>query len=201
MRNKSNHKHGHRGFSLVELMLVILVVLIVSSFAVPSFLSVMRSLRSAGDAHDVNGEITLAKMRAASKFTRARVYADLPARTFRIEVWDKSGAGSWATEGGTQSLSRDITFGFGTLGTPPTGTQATIGQAPACLDSAGAAIANTACVVFNSRGIPIDSTLTPTPNDALYVTDTKSVYGVTVSATGLIQMWRTDAQTAQWKKR
>ena len=45
-----------------------------------------------------------------------------------------------------------------------------------------AAIANTACIMFNSRGVPIDSTFAPTGDDALYVTDGMAVYGVTVAA-------------------
>ena len=192
----------HRGFSLVELMFVIVISLIVAGMAIPTFLTIERNLRTSGDARDINGEIILAKMRAASDFTKARVYADLSAQTFRVEHWDKTG-GSWTNvnEGGTQSLAQGVTFGFGGLGSPPAGTQATIGQAPACLDNGGAAIANTACVVFNSRGIPVDSTGAPTANGALYITDGRSVYVVTVSATGLTQPWRTDAQTASWKKR
>jgi len=49
-----------------------------------------------------------AKMRAASDFARARVYADLSANTFRIEIYPSpSGASSWTTEGGNYiSVSR-----------------------------------------------------------------------------------------------
>jgi len=194
-----------RGFSLVELMFVIVISLIVAGMAIPTFLTIERNLRTSGDARDINGEIVLAKMRAASDYTKARVYADLSARTFRVEVWSKpvppATTGSWGIEGGTQFLAQGVTFGFGGLGSPPAGTQAAIGQAPACLDNAGAAIANTACVVFNSRGIPVDSTGAPAANGALYITDGRSVYVVTVSATGLTQPWRTDAQSASWKKR
>jgi prepilin-type N-terminal cleavage/methylation domain-containing protein len=200
--NMPYRQQRHRGFSLVELMFVIVISLIVAGMAIPTFLTIERNLRTSGDARDINGEIVLTKMRAASAYTKARVYADLSAQTFRVERWDKT-AGSWTNvnEGGTQSLAQGVTFGFGGLGSPPAGTQAAIGQAPACLNSGGAAIANTACVVFNSRGIPVDSTGAPTPNDALYITDGRSVYVVTVSATGLTQPWRTDAQTASWKKR
>jgi prepilin-type N-terminal cleavage/methylation domain-containing protein len=200
MRNTSYREQSHRGFSLIELVFVIAVGLILAAMAIPTYLTIRRNLRIGGDARDVNGEIVLAKMRAASDFTRARLYADLSANTYHIEVWNKAGAGSWAAEGGTIALSQGVTFGHGGLGTPPAGTQASIGQAPACLNNAGASIANTACIVFNSRGIPIDSTLAPTPNGAFYVTDGVAVCGVTVSAMGLIQTWRSDTNTANWKK-
>ena len=199
--NTFYRKHGHRGFSMIELMLVIVIGLIIAGMATPTLLTIKRNLRISGDAGDLNGEIALAKMRAASDFTKARVYADLSAQTFRIEVWNKSGAGSWGTEGGTQPLSPGVTWGFGTLSSPPSGTQATIGQAPACLNNSGTAIANTACIAFNSRGIPVDSTGTPTANDALYITDGGLLFGVTVSATGLIQTWRSGTNAANWQKR
>ena len=39
----------------------------------------------------------------------------------------------------------------------------------------------------------------PTANDVLYLTDGLAVYAVTVSATGLIQLWRTNATgTPTW---
>jgi len=209
--NRPYRQQRHRGFSTVELMLVVVVSLIVAGMAIPTYRTIQRNLRSGGDARGINGEIVLAKMRAASDFTQARVYADLSTQMFWIDVWSKpippATTGSWGIEGGTQFLSQGVTWGYGSLSSPPAGTQTTIGQAPACrnetgaLRGTGAAIANTACIVFNSRGIPIDSTGAPTANDAIYITDGNSVYAVTVSATGLILTWRTDAISANWKKR
>jgi Tfp pilus assembly protein FimT len=190
---------------------VVLVIFAIAAMAIPGFISMARSLRIGGDARDINGEVALVKIRAAADFTQARLYADLAAQNFHIETWTKpippATNGSWATEGATQSLSQGVTFGFGAIGTPPAGTQAAIGEAPACRNDTGAspgtgnAIANTACIIFNSRGIPVDSTGTPTANDALYVTDGSSVYAATVSATGVIRTWRTDASAAGWMKR
>jgi type II secretory pathway pseudopilin PulG len=180
------------GFSALELLLVVAIVIIVAGMAIPKLMSMVQNLRTAGDARDLNGVILMAKMRAASNFAQARVHADLNTQTFWVEV-EQSGATSWTPEGGTQLLSTGVTFGFGSLSTPPSNTQATLAQAPAC-----PGISNTACVVFNSRGIPVDSTNTPTGNDALYVTDGTSVTGVTVLATGLTQIWRSDASTANW---
>lgn len=201
MRNTPYRKHGHRGFSMIELMIVVVAGIILTAMAVPTFRTIQRNLRTGGDARDINGQIVLAKMRAAADFTKTRVYADLSDQTFRIEAWKKSGGGSWGIEGATQRLSQDVTLGFGNLSSPPSGTQATIGQAPACLDNSGTAIANTACIVFNSRGIPVDSTGTPTAKDAIYITDGTSVYGLTVSPTGLIQEWRSGTDATNWQRR
>ncbi len=194
-RSRPSWRKPVGGFSALELLIVVAIVIVVAGMAIPKMMSMIQNLRTAGDARDLNGVILMAKMRAASNFAQARVHADLNTQTFWVEV-EPSGATSWATEGGTQLLSTGVTFGFGSLSTPPSNTQATLAQAPAC-----PGISNTACVVFNSRGIPVDSTNTPTANDALYVTDGQSVTGVTVLATGLTQIWRSDASTANWSKR
>jgi prepilin-type N-terminal cleavage/methylation domain-containing protein len=191
----------NHGLSLLEVTIVMTVALVIAAMAVPAFLTLVRELRVTGDARDLNGAIVLAKMRAAASFARARMYADLSANTFRIEL-QQAGTATWTPEGGDQPLSSGVSFGFGTLSTPPSNTQATLGQAAACRNGDNTAdIANTACVVFNSRGVPVDSTLAPTPNDAIYVTDGKAVTGVTVSATGLTRLWRTEASTANWKQK
>jgi len=54
-----------------------------------------------------------------------------------------------------------------------------------------AAILNTACLVFNSRGIPVDNNGVPTNLDAVYISDGTAVKAVTVSSTGLIGVWST----------
>ena len=88
------------------------------------------------------------------------------------------------------------------VGAAPLNTQAPIGQAPPCVTRLGAAIANTSCILFNSRGIPVDSAGAPpavgapTGNDAIYLTDGTAVFGVTISATGLIKLWRTNPRAA-----
>jgi hypothetical protein len=96
-------------------------------------------------------------------------------------------------------LSGSDRFGYGVVGSAPTSTQVTIGQSGSCLTSAGVAISDTACIVFNSRGVPItpkttgppDGTETPLATNAVYLTDDSAVYGATVSATGLIRLWNT----------
>jgi Tfp pilus assembly protein FimT len=194
--SKEHEYKDHCGFSIVELMIVMVFVVVIAGIAVPRLMSILSNLRTAGDARDLNGAIILAKMRASSNYARARVFANLSAKTFRVE-WQQSGTTTWTAEGGDQPLSSGVSFGYGSLATPPASTQASLGQAPLC---SGAS--NTACITFNSRGIPIDATtLTPTADDAIYITDGKSVTGVTVSVSGLTAIWRSDASTANWSKR
>ncbi len=208
------------GFSTLELLVVVTVGIILTAVAIPKITSFTRLYRSLGDARSVSDTVSLAKMRAAAEFTDARVYADTAKNLYRVEVWDRT-QNCWVTDGDATGqcsatyvtppstyLSTGTTFGYGSLTSAPANTQATLGQAPACQSdsqtqsqSAGS-VANSACIVFNSRGIPVDNTMTATSNDALYVTDNKSgAYGVTVLATGLIQTWRSDLGSANWINR
>src|SRR2546422_1370958 len=70
MRNTSYRERGHRGFSMIELMIVVVVGIILTAMAIPTFRTIQRNLRTGGDARDINGEIVLAKMRADRKSTR-----------------------------------------------------------------------------------------------------------------------------------
>lgn len=183
----------------MEVLLVVAVSGVVAAVAVPMMGNTLGFFRLSGDARSVSNAISLAKLRAASDFTLVRLFADLTANGFHIEAWQKSGAPGWVAEGGTTTLASNDRLGFGTVASPPPNTQATMSQAPACLDNAGQAIANTACVVFNSRGIPVDATGAPTSLNALYLTDGTAVYGVTISATGMIRLWRTPpGATPSW---
>jgi prepilin-type N-terminal cleavage/methylation domain-containing protein len=217
MNAKSFHKRIERGFTLIETMIVVLILAILTGFAIVTYLKIQKSLRIAGDNRDIAGLTAQAKMRAASDFTHARVYVDLNGNDFQLQVWNKAGNGgmgcwvadsdptstcltytSGAPSGTVIGLSQGDSFGFGALTAGPTPGQTTIGQAAQCLDNSGTAIGNTACIVFNSRGIPINATtLAPVATGAFYVTNGSVVDGVTVSATGSLQTWSASADSSQ----
>ena len=194
------------GFSLVETMLVVGITSVIAAVAVPMMRNSVGDFKLRGDARALSSTLSLTKLRAASDFSQARLFVDLNGRTFKVETWQKTGTPGWVTEGGILKLALNDSFGFGVVGTPPPASQNAIGQAAPCVTAAGAAIANTACVLFNSRGIPVaaagvpPAVGAPTGNYALYLTDGTAVYGVTLSATGLIKSWRTNPSvTPSWK--
>lgn len=197
MRTPSREK----GFSTLELLGTLAIVGIVAAIAIPETSASLADMRLRGDARGIHNSIGLAKMRAAARYTRERVYVDLTTNTYRLQYWNR-GNGTWVNESGTTGLSRGVSFGFGSLSTPPPNTQSTIGPPGNCLDNAGGAISGSACIVFNSRGIPIDPTDgSPTGGTALYISDGVSTYAVTLSATPLIRLWWTPATEALWVHR
>ena len=203
------------GFSVVELVIAVAVILILAAMAVPGYQSINQFLRINGDARSINEAVSQAKMMAGAGFTHARAYADLSGNTYRIEVWDRQN-GCWHTDGDTrtctaadspvQPLSVGITFGVGSVGSGNPNPQTTIQEGPypcgtGVAGSSPNTVANTMCIEFNSRGIPLDNNGAPWGAQALYVTDGQSVYGVTASVAGLVQTWSSPASSTAWKVR
>jgi prepilin-type N-terminal cleavage/methylation domain-containing protein len=173
MKNtKQLHSHD-RGFSLFELVVVIAVMLIVMAFALPNVYAMLRSYRTTNDARSITAQLSLARMRAASKSTPTRLNFNLAANTFQLEVCASlcnQSAAIYVAEGGTQYLSQGNAFGFGSLKVPA-GGQTTIAQTPQ--------------ITFNSRGVSVDSFGNAIGTAAIYITNNQGmICAVTVSVGG-----------------
>jgi len=175
----SDQTNRLRGFSLLELVMVITIIAILAALMIPNVITFLHSYRSSSNARDIASQLALAKMSAASGFTQAELNCTLAGTSCQLEVCTAKGAtvcSTYTNQGGPVLLSQGMSFGYGSISTPA-GSQATI--------------SNTSPIVFNSRSIPIDNTATPTANDAVYVTDSNGdTYAITVYLSGKVAVWR-----------
>jgi prepilin-type N-terminal cleavage/methylation domain-containing protein len=185
-------RRSDSGFTLIEILVVVALIGIIAGMVVPQTSSMLGGYKLKGNGEALNNMVSLAKIRAAAQLTRARVRVDLAARTFQLQLWNRT-TNQWVTEGGISQLSDGVSFGFAGIGTPPPNTQAAIGQSPVCIDEAGGNIAGTACLTFNSRGMPVANSVPPAGgvigNNAFYITDGQAVYATTVTTTPFIKFW------------
>ena len=178
-----------RGFSVMELMTVTAILMLTAGLATYGLQSFLRSYRTGSDARSIASQVSLARMRAASSFTRARVTFDTAARSYQIELQNKA-TGAWSVEGGTYFLSQGVSFGAGGVTTPAGGTEQTpiVNPPPP--------------IIFNSRSTPVDSGFNAGVNYAVYLTNNDGLtYGVTVSRTGRVSLSEYVLSLSDWRTR
>ena len=184
-----------KGFSFIEVLMVVIVTGTLIAFAIPGLTTLLQSARSNGEPRDVDDVVALAKMRAAADFTRARVYCDLSSETFEVDCWT---AGAWSAESGATSFERCHRLGLGR--TSPLHLLARPLLRRRCVADSG-----------NAQRWPTLHALSSIPAEfrrplrcahchrcALRNRWQLRLRRVTVLATGLIRMWRTGLTAAHW---
>jgi Tfp pilus assembly protein FimT len=168
---RSPEADASRGYSFVELVIAVLIVIIIAGIAIPNVVNVTQNVRMANDIRSISAQIFLARMRAASAGARSRLNFNTTANTYQIEVLPAQDNGStWTIYGGTINLGTGDTFGYGSI-TTPAGQQSSIAQ--------------TTPIYFNSRGMATDSAGTAIPNSAIYFTNIRGQYAaIAVSIAG-----------------
>jgi prepilin-type N-terminal cleavage/methylation domain-containing protein len=211
---------GEQGFSLIELLVVLLVTGIIAAMAIPGWQRMQKNARLTGDAHAMAEALSVAKMRAGASFTESRVffYTGSGTEYFRVDVWNAAangGTGCWVPDGVTNpgtgttycitntsaqgyetNLSAGVTAGYGSLSTVPSNFVTSVAQANACKQGGttptnGSDISSTSCIVFNSRGFP-------TVAAGFYITDSSRVYAVVSNSMGLMHSYVSPASSASW---
>ncbi len=95
-----------RGFTVIELIVVLAVALIVMGVALPNMISWLPNYRLSSGARQVAGDLQLARMKAISQNTKYRlIFGSLPSTSYTIEKDN----GGFATESGPFSLPDGIT--------------------------------------------------------------------------------------------
>ncbi len=108
-------RFGRRGFTAVELILVVFLLALVTAIAIPGMSPVVRSLRLRGAAWQVAGDLRLARQRAVTLKKRFRVCVTgcaigVPAGAYSIERDEGApGSANWVSDSGAVTrLPQDV---------------------------------------------------------------------------------------------
>lgn len=192
--------HDH-GFSAVELLIALAIIGSLAAISLPISGGMIDDIRLRGDAQGLSSAVALTKMTAATKFSRSRLHVNEPAGTWQIETWQSTGTPGWVVDGGTHQLSYRDQFGAGPLTTAPPNTQSVVAQPSPCLAADDTTIAGTACLIFNSRGLPVSGSGAPMTTQVLYMRGPTGIFAIVLGATGQMQVWRTTSTSnGAWRQ-
>jgi Tfp pilus assembly protein FimT len=173
-------KKDAKGFSLVELCILLGMIMLVSAFAIPSLSDAMRGMQLSADARNIASALSFAKLTATAQMKRYRVSFILAENRWLVEKFNNtSGLFEADLEGNTLSTESGIAF--------KTASSAALTGYPSNSSNA---------ITFNSRGIPIDDSGVPTTNNVVYISKADSDYAISVSLAGKVQVWK--YHSSQW---
>jgi len=177
------------GYSLVELLIIVILVMIFSAFAIPKSTTVIANLELRGTAFDFAGLVQQARITAVQKDTTYSVLFNLT-----------SGSGAYVDLNGNGSFDSDepmIQFGGNANQVAAPGGAT---GAPTNLDAAGGPLGWTATsgnISYNARGLPCNSAATPcgsNVNFIFYFKDSRAFgangwAAVSITAAGRAKVW------------
>ncbi len=197
----------NEGFSMLELLVVVLVIGLIAAVALPQALTAVKAYRLHSDTAAFAGQLNVARFRATSQNTPYRVAITTSAlpHTFQMERLcgntpssvDSNCTSAYqprtnGVEGGAQLLNRSNSF----TTTNPGGTTT----------YPGTITGGTAATVFyfNSRGMPVDGSGNPLSNGGavIYMTNNSNLTdAVAISVGGRVGTYQWNPSTSAWMSR
>jgi prepilin-type N-terminal cleavage/methylation domain-containing protein len=188
-------RNGHaRGFSLVEILVVLAIILCISGYAIPNFLVGVANIRLRGGMSSLSSLVQNCRMTAIKRNRNYSVHFTVMAHGPVAFIKDST-AGTTISNMDPQAQ----------LGAPVTMNQSPSGPgAPTLLDNSILGFdPSTADPAFNSRGMPClyaSGTCTTPKGFVFYFTDSRPVGGsgwgaVTVSPAGHVRTWMWNGTT------
>lgn len=196
-----------RGFSMIELLTVVLIIGLISVLTLPQALTAVKGYRLHSDTAAISGELNMARFRATSQNTPYRIQIDMAAAPHKFSLDRLCGAtlasvdshcsGPYqARTNGTELGPQPIELGNAFTTTNPGGVSA----------YPGTITGGTAATVFyfNTRGMPVDSSGNPLTNGGavIYLTNGSSLTdAVVVSVGGRVSTYQWKPTAGTWSLR
>lgn len=174
---------------MVELLIVLAIMGVIAAIAVPQALNFAKAYRLHAVASSIASQLNVTRFRATSQYSPYRMNFNTSGSSFTMDRLNSSYS-SPVTEFGAQTLPTGISF----LTTCP------VSAKPGTISSTFSGISSS--IFFNTRGLPVDSTGTPSNNNVIYIKNQDDLYdAVTVTLGGQIQSWNYSPGTSSWLAR
>jgi type II secretory pathway pseudopilin PulG len=166
---KRNHPRRGRigGFSIIELLIVLFVVMVIAAIAIPNILSAVSNMRLRGSAGDLAGLMQQARIMAAKNNTTYSIRYGTR-NGAQIAFIDLTNTGVWAATATVNGVVTDeplIEFSGTTV--PASGAPSGSGGQPSAYvlagDTGSGSYDNTKTLGFTGRGLPCNYDTTTTP--------------------------------------
>lgn len=195
------------GFSMVELLTVVLIIGLISVIAIPQVLSGIKGYRLHSNAAALGSQLSMARFRATSQNTPYRVQIAMAAAPHSFSLDRLCGATPSSVDSnctapyqprtdGTEFGPQPVELGVSFTTTNPGGTTSypgTItGGTPATV------------FYFNTRGMPVDSSGNPLTNGGavIYLTNGMSLTdAIVVSVAGRVSAYQWKPSSGTWNLR
>lgn len=204
------------GFSIVELMIVVLIFGIIVAFAIPQAVVAMRGYNLHTDAAKVSAQINMTRFRATSQYAPYRMKIDTSTTPPSIAIERLCGDKTQSPASSDSACTPTAATAYTSFSTPryELGTQyISQGDEFTTTNPGGTTLpgtitdnaAATTSFYFNTRGMPATNDGSPVANGGVMVfvrgTKINLTDAVVVSAAGGIAIYTWDAANSKWIRR